>query len=128
VLAVGVVGTAVVITGVAMLVMGLTMGARYAATSAPPAIGTLGMGPALAGAGLLVLGVALVGGALAVLSDVRRSRIPTGALSVVAAGLAALGAVLAMGSTPADPLVAIALTLVTLVFGVSAILLLRPPR
>lgn len=124
---VGVAGTAVLITGVAMLVMGLTMGARYSADP-PPDIATLGMAPTLAGLGLVALGGGLIGGALAVLSDVRGARVFTGILAVVAGGLGALGAVLAMASIPADPLAATALAIVTLVFGVSAILLLRPAR
>ena len=127
VLVVGVAGTAVLITGVAMVVMGLTMGARYSADP-PPDLATLGLAPALAGAGLVILGGGLVGGALAVLSDVRGARVVTGILAVVAAALSALGAVLAMVSIPADPLAATALTIMTGVFGVSAILLLRPAR
>jgi len=126
VLAVGVCGTAVLITGVAMLVMGLTMNARYSAVPPPPELATLGVGPTLGGFGLLGLGVALIAGGVAVFSGVRGARIVTGLLAAGASGLAALGAVLAMASVPTDPLVATALTVVTLVFGVSAILLLRP--
>lgn len=110
-----------------MLVMGLTMGARYSADP-PPDLATLGLAPTLAGAGLVVMGGGLIGGALAVLSDVRGARLVTGILAAVAAGLSALGAVLAMASIPADPLAATALTIMTGVFGVSAILLLRPAR
>jgi hypothetical protein len=128
VVAVAVCGTAVLITGVAMLVMGLTMTARYSAIPPPPDLATLGTGPSLGGAGLVVLGAALVGGAVAVFTDVRGARIVTGLLAVLAGALAAAGAVLAMASLPADPLVAMALTIVTLVFGISAILLLRPAR
>jgi hypothetical protein len=116
------------ITGVALLVMGLTMPARYATIPPPPDLATLGVGPTLGGVGLMALGVALVGGAVAVFSDVRGARIATGVLAAAAAGLAATGTVLAMASPPADPLLATALTLLTLVFGVSGILLLRPPH
>lgn len=128
VLAVAVCGAAVLITGVAMVVMGLTMSARYANVPPPPDLSTLGLAPALGGALLLALGTALVGGAVSVFSGVRGARVATGLLAVGAGALGAAGTVLAMASPPADPLVATALTIVTAVFGVSAILLLRPTR
>ena len=127
VLVVGVAGTAVLITGVAMVVMGLTMGARYSADP-PPDLATIGLAPTLGGAGLIVLGGGLIGGALAVLSDVRGARLVTGILAAVAGGLGALGAVLAMATIPADVVAATALTIMTGVFGVSALILLRPAR
>jgi hypothetical protein len=127
VLVIGVAGTAVLITGVAMVVMGLTMGARYSADP-PPDVSTLGLAPTLGGVGLVVLGGGLVAGALAVLSDVRGARIITGILAAIAAGLSALGAVVGMASVPADVLAATALTIMTGVFGVSALILLRPAR
>jgi hypothetical protein len=46
----------------------------------------------------------------------------------VAAALAALGTVAAMVNPPADPVIAVALTVAALVFGVAALLLLRPRR
>ena len=52
----------------------------------------------------------------------------TGILAALTAGLAALGTVLVMTSEPPDAVIAIALTVATLVFGVAAILLLRPRR
>ncbi|MFP5253742.1 MAG: prepilin-type N-terminal cleavage/methylation domain-containing protein, partial [Actinomycetes bacterium] len=42
-----------------------------------------------------------------------------GILAAIAAGLAAAGTVLAMTSQPPDPVIAIALTVAALVFGVS---------
>lgn len=120
-------GVALVITGIGMVAMALTIGARYGG-DAPPDVGSLSLVPALTGLLVLVLGGALTGGGVAVLGGVRRSRLPTGIVAAVAAGLAALGVVLAMTSQPADPIIAIALTVAALVFGVAAILLLRPRR
>jgi hypothetical protein len=77
---------------------------------------------------MLVIGGALAAGGLAVLGNARRARRATGVIAAVAAGLAALGTVLAMTSTPADPIIGLALTVAALVFGVSALLLLRPRR
>jgi hypothetical protein len=51
-----------------------------------------------------------------------------GMLAAVAAALAVGGALLAMATPPADPVLATALTAATLIFGASAILLLRPRR
>lgn len=120
-------GIALVITGIGMVAMALTIGARYGGDP-PPDVGSLAVVPALAGVGLLVLGAALTAGGVAVFGAVRRARLATGVLAALAAGLAALGTVLAMTSSPPDPVIAIALTVVALVFGVASILLLRPRR
>ncbi len=120
-------GIALIITGVGMVAMGLTIGSRYGGDP-PPNVGSLTVLPVLAGIGILALGAALTGGGVAVFGAVRRSRLVTGIIAAVAAGLAALGTVLAMTSSPPDPVIAIALTVAALVFGVAAILLLRPRR
>lgn len=120
-------GIALVITGIGMLAMALTIGSRYAGDP-PPNVGALSLMPALLGLAVLVLGGALTAGGLAVLGAVRRARLMTGILSGVAAALMAAGALLAMANAPADVVLAIALTLATLIFGVAAILLLRPRR
>jgi hypothetical protein len=52
----------------------------------------------------------------------------TGVLAAVTAGLCALGTVVAMTNPPATPVVAIALTIAAAVFGIAALLLLRPRR
>ncbi len=120
-------GIALVITGIGMLAMALTIGSRYAGDP-PPNLGALSLMPALLGLAVLVLGGALSAGGIAVLGAVRRARLMTGILSGVAAALMAAGALLAMANAPADVVLAIALTLATLIFGVAAILLLRPRR
>ncbi|HET9417504.1 MAG TPA: hypothetical protein VFP30_08200 [Candidatus Limnocylindria bacterium] len=120
-------GIALVITGIGMVAMGLTIGARYGGDP-PPNVGSLAAVPALAGIGILVLGAALTAGGVAVFGAVRRARLATGVVAALAAGLGALGTVLAMTSSPPDPIIASALTVATLVFGVAALLLLRPRR
>lgn len=120
-------GVALVITGIGMVAMGFTIGARYGGDP-PPNVGSLSVLPVVAGLALLVLGAALTAGGVAVFSAVRRSRLVTGILAAFTAGLAALGTVLAMTSSPPDPVIAIALTVAALVFGVASILFLRPRR
>jgi hypothetical protein len=120
-------GVALTITGIGMVAMGLTIGSRYA-SDPPPDVGSLMVLPTVAGLLVLVLGIGLTAGGIAVFAAVRRARMATGILTGVAAGLGALGTVIAMTSAPADPVLAIALTLSALVFGVAAILLLRPRR
>lgn len=120
-------GVALVITGIGMVAMALTIGARYGGDP-PPNVGSLTLLPALGGVLVLVLGAALTAGGVAVLAAARRARLVTGILAAIAAGLAAAGTVLAMTSQPPDPIIAIALTVAALVFGVSAILLLRRRR
>jgi hypothetical protein len=120
-------GIALVITAIGMLAMGLTLGARYA-SDPPPNVGALGTVPLALGVGLLLLGGALTAGGVAVLGAARRARLITGILSGASAALAALGTVFVMISPPPDVVLAIALTVATLVFGVASLLLLRPRR
>lgn len=127
VLAVVVGGVALAITGIGMIAMGLTIGSRYG-SSPPPDVGSLALLPVLAGVLVLVLGAGLTAGGIAVFSDVPRARRSTGVVAGVAAASSAAGTVIAMTSPPADPVLAVALTVTTLVFGVAAILLLRPRR
>ncbi|MGI8998622.1 MAG: hypothetical protein ACR2GO_02815 [Candidatus Limnocylindria bacterium] len=120
-------GIALVITGIGMIAMALTIGARYAGDP-PPNVGSLSLVPALMGAGIRLLGGVLTAGGLAVFGEVRRARLVTGVLSGFAAALSAAGALMAMASPPPDVVLAIGLTVATLVFGIAAILLLRPRR
>lgn len=123
-----VLGVALVLSGIGVVAMGLTMGARYAGGEAPPNLSTLGLWPTLGGFGLIALGIGLVGGSIAVVGEVRGARRFTGALAALAGIGSAAGAVFVMASLPPDPILAVALTVVTLALGVSAILLLRPAR
>ena len=120
-------GIALVITGIGMIAMALTIGARYEG-DAPPNAGSLALMPIVGGLLALVLGGALTAGGVAVFGQVRRARLATGILAAVAAALSALGTVLVMVNPPADPVLAIALTVTTLAFGVASLLLLRPRR
>jgi len=120
-------GVALVITGIGVIALALTIGARYGGDP-PPDIGAQSVAPVIGGLLALVLGGGLTAGGLAVIGGVRRSRLATGILAAVAAGLGALGTVLVMANLPADPVLAIALTVATMVFGVASLLLLRPRR
>jgi hypothetical protein len=120
-------GIALAVTGIGVVVMSLALGARYGGDP-PPDLGAHILGPAIGGAFTLLLGGGLTAGGVAVLGDVRRSRLVTGVLAAVTAGLCALGTVVAMTNPPATPVVAIALTIAAAVFGIAALLLLRPRR
>ncbi len=120
-------GIALVITGVGMIAMALTIGGRYGG-DAPPNVGSLAVLPVIGGLVALLLGAGLTAGGVAVFSAARRSRLATGILAAVAAGLSALGTVLVMTNPPPDPVLAIALTIAALVFGVASLLLLRLRR
>jgi hypothetical protein len=120
-------GIALVITGLGIVAMALTIGARYGGDP-PPNVGALSVMPALLGAGVLVLGGALAAGGVAVLAQARRARLATGILALVAAALSAAATVIAATSTPPDPVIAVSTTVATLVFGVAGMLLLRPRR
>jgi hypothetical protein len=120
-------GVALVITGIGIIALALTLGARYGGDP-PPNVGEMVAAPVAGGLLVLVLGGGLTAGGLAVLGAVRRARLATGILSAFAAGLGAIATVLVMANPPADPVLAIALTVATMVFGVASLLLLRPHR
>lgn len=120
-------GIALVITGVGMIAMALTIGGRYDGDP-PPNVGSLAIVPVIAGVLALLLGAGLTAGGLAVFSEARRARLVTGMLAAVAAALSALGTVLTMINPPPDPVLATALTVAAVVFGVTSLLLLRPRR
>jgi hypothetical protein len=120
-------GVALVITGIGIIALALTIGVRFG-SDAPPNVASYGLLPLIGGIGAVVLGGGLTGGGLAVISDVRGARLITGILAAIAAALSALGVVLVMIIAPPDTVLAIALTIATLVFGVAAGLLLRPRR
>ena len=126
-LAVIVGGVALVITGVGVIALALTIGARFGGDP-PPDVATYGVLPLIGGVGAVLLGGALTAGGLAVIGDVRGARLLTGILSALAAGLSALGTVLVMVNPPADTVLAIALTVAAMVYGIAALLLLRPHR
>ena len=126
-LAVIVGGVALVITGIGMVAMALTIGARYGGDP-PPNVGALSVGPLLLGIVTLAFGAALAAGGLGVLAQARRARMLTGILSAVAAAIAAVVTVVTATSTPPDMVIAVASTVAALVFGVAALLLLRPRR
>jgi len=126
-LAVMVGGVALVITGIGIIALSLTTGARFGGDP-PPDVASYGVAPLLGGIGAILLGGGLTAGGLAVIGNARWARPVTGVLAAIAAGLAALGTVLVMVIPPPDTVLAIALTAATVVFGIAAVLLLRPRR
>ena len=126
-LAVMVGGVALVITGIGIVALALTIGVRFGGDP-PPDVGSYGVVPLIFGIGAILLGGGLTAGGLAVINDARGARRITGVLSALAAALSAGLTVVVMVNPPPDTVLAIALTISTLVFGVAAILLLRPHR
>jgi hypothetical protein len=126
-LAVIVGGVALVITGIGIIALSLTIGVRFGGDP-PPDVASYAIAPLLGGIGAIALGGGLAAGGLAVIGDARGARLVTGVLAALAAALAALGTVLVMINPPPDTVLAIALTVAALVFGVAAVLLIRPRR
>lgn len=120
-------GIALVVTGIGIIVTTLTLGARYAGEPPPDVVSHM-IAPTIGGVAVLLLGAALAVGGVAVLGEANRARVVTGILAAVAAVLAALATIPVMTNPPAAPVIAIALTIAAVVFGVAAILLLRPRR
>jgi hypothetical protein len=127
VLAMSILGLAIFIGGIAMVVFGLTTAARYGSTP-PPNAGALGQGQVLGGAGVVVLGVALLGSALAVLADLRRSRPIAAAIGAIGAILAVIGLVRVVSLANGDPVLAGALAVAAIILAAAAIILIRRPR
>lgn len=126
-LAVMVGGVALVITGIGIIALALTIGVRFGGDP-PPDVASYGVVPLIGGIGAVILGGGLTAGGLAVIANARGARLVTGILSALAAALAALGTVLVMVNPPPDTVLAIALTIAVLAFGIAAGLLLRPHR
>jgi len=128
-LAIAVLGLAMLILALAVIVTGLTMASRYSAGGQlPPNIDQLGRLPLLGGIGLAVLALALIGGPLALLADLRGARLATTLLALLA-GILSVGALLlVIQRPPPDPIVVSALGIVALLFGACALLLARPGR
>ena len=127
VLAVVVLGLAVFIAGVAMSVSGMTIANRFGGDP-PPNVDQLGIGQVLGGIGLALLGLLLSGSGLAVLADVPRSRPVAAVASGLATLLAAAGVMLVQLQPGGDWVLATALAVAAVIFGVAAIILVRPRR
>jgi hypothetical protein len=113
-----VVGIAVIIASVAVLVMGVTLGARYAAASAPPNLDELRLGQILLGAALLAVGVVLLAIVVAVFRDVHAARWMGGAANGLLAVACLLGVawLLTRGPQP-DAVLAVTLALLAAFFA-----------
>ena len=129
-LAVAVLGVAIVIVGVTLIVHGVTIGARYDTGSSgpPPNLDELGRLPLLGGVGLLILGILLTAAPLALLADVRFSRLATILIALVGGVLALIGLLAVISRPGADPVVTVSLGLTALILGASALILARPGR
>jgi hypothetical protein len=127
VLAMSIVGLAVFIGGIAMVVFGMTTAARYGSTP-PPNADALGQGQVIGGIAVAVLGVALLGAALAVLADLRRSRVIATGIAALAAVLAAIGVWRVTTLDSGDPILAGALAVGALVLAAAAFILARRAR
>jgi len=127
VLAMSILGLAVFITGIAMVVFGMTTTARYGSTP-PPNAGSIGVGQLLGGAGLAAFGVVLLGSALAVLADLRRSRPIAAVVAAVAAVLSLIAIVRVTTLGIGDPILAGALAVAAVIFVAAAVILARRHR
>ncbi len=115
-LVMGIVGAALVITGLSIAVEGATIANTYS-SSPPPNVAQLGMPQILGGAGIMVAGVVEIVAALLVLVERRGSRLIAVGLNVLLALAALVGAALVFSAAGGE--VVLILTLV-----VTAVLLL----
>lgn len=118
-------GIAVFIAGVAITVGGLTLPAGYSGTTAPPNVDQLAMSQVIGGIALLVLGLVIVATALALLSNLSRSRPLAAGASAFAALLALAAFVLVTGGARLDPILLAALGVAVVAFGGAALVLAR---
>lgn len=128
-LVVAVLGLAVVILGAVLVVNGITIAGRYSGSASPPPnLNELGMAPILSGVGAVVSGILLTAAPLALIAEIRRARLATILVSLLA-GIVSVGVLLLVIQRPgADPVVIAALGLAALLFGASALILSRPGR
>ncbi|HEX2222466.1 MAG TPA: hypothetical protein VHK06_08075 [Candidatus Limnocylindria bacterium] len=124
-LVLAVIGSALAITALAIIVSALTLPGRYPADSAPPDVASLGILPALGGAGLLALAAALAGTSVATLLGARRVRPLAIALGAVMAVIGVAGSLVLMLSPIPDGVTAAALFALAVTAGAGAFLLAR---
>ncbi len=128
-LTVAVLGVAAVIVGLSVIVMGITIGGRYATSGdTPPNVDQLGWIPLWGGVAISILGAFLVAAPVALLADVRRARLVTVVLALLSGLVAVGGLLLVISRTGSDAVLTAALGVVALLFGASALILARPGR
>jgi hypothetical protein len=128
-LTVAVLGVATLIVGLAVVVMGVTISGRYSTSGdVPPNINQLGQLPMWGGIGLTVLSLFLVAAPVALLADVRRARLATVVVALLAALLAVGGVLLVISRAGSEPILTATLGVIALLFGASALILARPGR
>lgn len=126
-LALAILGLALVIAGIAIAVTGMTAGARFG-SDPPPNAGQLGIGQMLGGAGVFLLGLLMTGSSLAVLADVRRSRVVATVVAGLSAILGAAGTLLVASQPNGGAVLPAALAVATVILAAAAIVLGRPRR
>ncbi len=126
-LAIGIGGVALLITAVAIVVNGLTLGSQYT-DPVPPNVGQLGTGQVVGGIALLLLSMLIVGAATAVFLDIRGARRAAIGLGALTTALCVGAILLVMTGGGGDRLLAFALLVTAILFAASTIILVRVPR
>lgn len=123
-LVMGIIGVALVITGLAVLVEGLTVANAFA-DSPPPNVSSLGTPQVLGGLGVMMAGAAEVTASALLLLNRRRARLLAIAVDVAAALLAAAGAVLVSTVGGRDVVLTASLLITAVALGLAAVALQR---
>lgn len=123
-LVMGIVGVALVITGLAVSVEGMTIAGSYT-SSPPPNVAQLGMPQILGGIGVMVAGVAEIAAALLVLLERPSGRVAAVAVNAILAIVALAGAIAIFTVAGRDIVLTISLVIVAILLGLAAAVLLR---
>jgi hypothetical protein len=118
-------GLSLAIAAIAVTVQGMGAGGRYP-TDPPPNLDSLGTPQVVGGAVLLLLGIGLVVSAVALLGEVRGSRLAVIGLSAVVALLSVAAFALLVGATRRDMVLLSALGVSAVIFAGTALVLARP--
>ena len=108
-LVIGVLGVAIFITGVGVVVAGLTVSGGYDSANPPPNANGLGTAQIVGGFGLFVLGLVLAGGSAGLMAGGVRARVPIAVLAVLSGAAAMVGGAFIIARAPSDLVLAIAL-------------------
>jgi hypothetical protein len=123
-LVMGIVGVALIITGLAITVEGITIAATYA-SSPPPNVASLGMPQIAGGLGVILVGIVEIVAALLVLVERRGARLLATVVNVIVGVLGLLGAVAVYTLGGRDPVLTTSLVLVAVLLLTAAAVLLR---
>ena len=123
-LVMAIVGVALVITGLAISVEGMTIAGSYT-SSPPPNVAQLGMPQILGGIGVVIAGVAEIVVALLVLLERPAARIAAVVVDAILAIAALAGAIVIFTVGGRDNVLTISLVIVAVILGLAAAVLLR---